>query len=102
MYTIDASVWVNGFDHRESGYEISREVLDHIGSTGLPIILPHLALVEIAGAISRTRQNADQAQVYVSALRALPNVTFELFDEAFGIEACALAAQHGLRGADAI
>jgi hypothetical protein len=26
MYTIDASVWVNGFDRRESGHQISRQL----------------------------------------------------------------------------
>ena len=30
MYTVDASVWVNGFDQREAGHEISRQFLDAI------------------------------------------------------------------------
>ena len=30
MSTVDASVWVNGFDQREAGHEISRQFLDAI------------------------------------------------------------------------
>ena len=30
MYTIDSSVWVNGFDRREPGHATSRQLLDLI------------------------------------------------------------------------
>jgi predicted nucleic acid-binding protein len=56
MYTIDASVWVNGFDHREPGHGTSRQLLELLRVQGLPIIEPMLVLAEVAGAISRTRQ----------------------------------------------
>lgn len=102
MYTIDASVWVNSFDQREAGHEISRQVLARIGSAGLPVIVPNLVLVEIAGAISRTRQNTEHAQAFVTRLRALSNVTFVVLDDMIAAEATTLAAQHALRGADAV
>jgi predicted nucleic acid-binding protein len=69
MYTIDTSVWVNGFDHREPGHVTSRQLLELLRVQGLPIIEPMLVLAEVAGAIS---------------------------------QALELAAQHGLRGADAV
>jgi hypothetical protein len=40
MYTIDASVWVNGFDQRELGHVTSRQLLELLRVKGLPIIEP--------------------------------------------------------------
>jgi len=56
MYTVDASVWVNGFDQREAGHATSRQLLEVLRTRALPIIVPNVVLVEVAGAISRTRQ----------------------------------------------
>ena len=99
---MDASVWVNGFDHREEGHQTSRQVLDLLKTQALAVVVPNLVLVEVAGAISRTRQNPQKAQEFANALRNLPNVTLLLLDEALTQRALMLAAQHGLRGADAI
>src|SRR5262245_11544594 len=102
MYTIDASVWVNGFDHREPGHVTSRQLLELLRVQGLPIIEPMLVLAEVAGAISRTRQDPAKAQAFATALGQLPNVTVVPCDTALGQRALELAAQHGLRGADAV
>lgn len=102
MYTVDTSVWVNSFDQREPGHAVSRQVLQQLGAQGIPIFMPHLVLVEVAGAISRTRQDVMQAQAFATALSQLPNVTFIALDEALAVQALLLAAQHSLRGADAV
>jgi predicted nucleic acid-binding protein len=102
MYTVDASVWVNGFDQREPGYAISRQFLDLLSAEAIPIVVPNLVLVEVAGAISRTRHSPEQAQAFATALSHLPNVTLRLLDDALSHQALVLAARHGLRGADAI
>ena len=102
MYTVDASVWVNGFDEREPGHEASRRMLEHLATEAIPIVLPHLALVEVAGAISRTRRDPAQAQAFALAIRRLPNVRLVPLDDELTDLALALAAQHGLRGADAV
>ena len=102
MYTIDTSVWVNGFDRREPGHTISRQVLDLLGTLTLPIIVPYLVLAEVAGAISRTRNSPAQAQAFAIALSRLPNVTLVPLDAVLAQQALALAAQYGLRGAVAI
>jgi len=52
MYTIDSSVWVNGFDRREPGHDTSRQLLDLVAQRAIPIIVPILVLVEVAAAIS--------------------------------------------------
>lgn len=95
-------MWVNGFDQRESGHEQSRQLLQRLGQATDPIFVPNLVLVEVAGAISRTRQNPQHAQTFVSTMRRLPNVTMVQLDSALADQASTLAAKHGLRGADAI
>jgi predicted nucleic acid-binding protein len=102
MYTVDASVWVNGFDQRESGHEASRQVLELLREQAIAIFEPMLVLAEVAGAISRTRQDPARAEAFALALGQLPNVTILPLDEALGQQALALAARHGLRGADAV
>ena len=102
MYTVDASVWVNGFDQRESGHETSRQVLEFLRVQAIPIFEPMLVLAEVAGAISRTRQAPARAEAFAITLGQLPNVTILPLDEALGQQTLALAAEHGLRGADAV
>jgi len=102
MYTVDASVWVNGFDQREPGHAVSRQTLALLGMHRLPIVVPYLLLVEVAGAISRTRANPMQGHTFATALENLPNVTFVALDSSLAQQAQRLAAQHGLRGADAV
>ena len=102
MYTVDASVWVNGFDQRESGHETSRQVLELLRAQAIPIFEPMLVLAEVAGAIRRTRQDPARAEAFAITLGQLPTVTILPLDEALGQQALALAAQHGLRGADAV
>lgn len=73
MYTIDASVWINSFDKRETGNEISR-----------------------------SRQNTTQAIAFANSLKQLPNTKFLANDSSFAQKAVALAATQKLRGADAL
>jgi predicted nucleic acid-binding protein len=102
MYMVDASVWVNAFDQREPGHHVSRQFLEVVRDQAVPIIVPNLVLVEVAGAISRTRQAPEQAQAFVIALSRLPYVTVRMLDEGCALHALTLAAQHGLRSADAV
>jgi len=81
MYTVDASVWVNAFDQREPGHLISHQFLEVLRGRALPIIVPNLVVVEVAGAISRTRHAPAQAQAFAEALNRLPHVTVQMLDE---------------------
>ena len=99
MYTLDASVWVNAFDQREPGHAISRQLLNLLGTHLIPIVEPNLVLVEVAGAI--TRHSPTQAHAFATALGNLPNQAVPL-DTVSAQQALTLAAQHGLRGADAV
>src|SRR5215471_2361564 len=102
MYTVDASVWVNAFDQREPGHPVSRQFLEVVRGQAVPIIVPNLVLAEVAGAISRTRQAPAQAQAFAIALSRLPHVTVRVLGEGCALHALTLAAEHGLRGADAV
>jgi predicted nucleic acid-binding protein len=64
--------------------------------------VPNLALAEVAGAISRTRNDPVRAEAFATTLGRLPNVTVVALDVALGHQARALAAQYDLRGADAV
>ncbi len=102
MYTIDASVWVNAFDQREPGHETSRRFLGAVHVQALPVVVPNLLCVEVAGAISRTRGEPARALEFATAVANLPNVTLLPLDEELAQQAQNLAAQNGLRGADAV
>lgn len=102
MYTVDASVWVNGFDRREAGHASSRQVLDLLRARRLPVAVPNLVLAEVAGAISRTRGDPTRAEAFAASLSRLPNLSLVALDGALAQLAQGLAAEHGLRGADAV
>jgi hypothetical protein len=76
MYTVDASVWVNAFDQREPDHLVSRQFLEVLQVQALPIIVPNVVLIEVAGAISRTRRAPAQAQAFATAQRhQMPRLT---------------------------
>ena len=102
MDTIDASVWVNSFDQQESGHETSRQFLTLLGQKAIPITVPSLAFPEVSGAISRTRKDSAQARDFAIALSKLPNLTIIPMDAVLAERALQLAADHALRGADAV
>jgi predicted nucleic acid-binding protein len=102
MYTVDASVWINGFDQREKGHEYSRALLELLHQKDIPIFTPNIVLAEVAGTISRTRQDAAKAQSFAAALSRLPNIFLIPLDSSLAERAASLAAQYGLRGADSV
>ena len=102
MYTVDASVWVNGFDQREAGHATSRQFLEELRLREAPVIVPNLLLIEVAAAIRRTRGNPAQAEAFARTLSKLPHVELRTLDEGNARQAVTLAAEHGLRGADAV
>jgi predicted nucleic acid-binding protein len=102
VYIVDASVWVNGFDQKENGHEISQRFLKLLGEQMIAVTVPTLVLAVVAAAISRSRQQPVQAAAFAIAMSKLPNLTFRSLDMALADQALRLAAQYGLRGADAV
>ncbi len=102
MYTLDASVWVNGFDRKEPGANTTRQLLQLLAEQGRPIVIPNLALVEVAGSVSRTRRRPAKAIAFVDTIARLPHVTVVPLTAELAEAAAQLAARHALRGADAV
>jgi predicted nucleic acid-binding protein len=101
-YTVDASVFLNGFNPYEAGHEKSRRFLDLVREQGVPIIVPTLLLPEAAAAVSRGRGDVDLARRFVAALRQLPHLVLVSLDDTLAWQAADIAAQHRLRGSDAV
>lgn len=102
MYTLDASVWVNGFDRKEPGAKTTRQLLRLLADQGAPIIIPTLALIEVAGSVSRTRRKPAKAIAFADTIAHLPHVTVVPLTAELAETAAQLAAHHALRGADAV
>jgi predicted nucleic acid-binding protein len=102
MLTIDASVWVNADSPTEPGSRESRAFIDNVASTSTVVVVPTLLRVEVAAAISRARQDATLAREYSERLAQLPFIRWVELDGAFAERAFAFAADHRLRGADAV
>jgi len=66
------------------------------------MVVPVLLLAEIAGVISRERRDPIAARLAVEALKARPHIHFISLEEQLAQEAAELAADHTLRGADAL
>ncbi|MBI5762898.1 MAG: PIN domain-containing protein [Planctomycetes bacterium] len=102
MLTVDASVWVNADSPAEPESAASRAFLDQVAAARTTIVVPTLLRVEVAAAISRTRKDAALAREYAEKLVALPFVRWISLDPLLAMQASTLAADHGLRGADAV
>ncbi len=101
-YTIDASVFLNAFNPREPGHEKSRRLLALMQENGTPIIVPTLMLPEVAAAVARGRGDADLARRFSKALSRLPHLVLVPLDTTLARQAADLAAEHRLRGSDAV
>lgn len=64
MLTVDTSVFINGYDSNEPGNEISRAFLNIVRDRQLSLVLPELVVVEVAGALARTRGDTAAAEAF--------------------------------------
>jgi predicted nucleic acid-binding protein len=100
--TIDASVFVSAFTPTEPAHRASKSFMLSLRERSVPIIVPVLVLPEIAAALSRGQGKPELGKTFVQELRNLPNVTFMNVDESVANLAVDVAADHRLRGSDAI
>jgi predicted nucleic acid-binding protein len=101
-YTVDASVFLNGFNPYEAGHEQSNRMLAGMQAEAVPIIVPTLLLPEVAAAVSRGRDDTDLARGFAAALRRLPHLVVIPLDETLADQAADLVAQYRLRSSDAV
>lgn len=102
VYTVDASIFLNAFNPHEDGHETSREFLVHLRRHAAPIIVPTLLLPEVAAAVRRGRGDPSLARRFAQALGRFPHLVLVPLDETLAKQASETAADHGLRGSDAV
>jgi predicted nucleic acid-binding protein len=102
LLTIDSSVFVSRTRAREVGHPESAAFLQWVRATRPRLFIPTLAIPEVAAALSRTGSDREVAHSYALAIGSLPNTVLVALDDGVAQQAAALAAQHRLRGADAV
>ena len=100
--TIDASVFVSAFTPSEPAHQVSKAFMLNIHQQAAPIIVPVLVLPEISAALSRGQNKPELGKAFVQELKFFPNTTFVDVDESLADLAVDVAAQHRLRGSDAV
>jgi len=102
IYTVDASVFLNGFNPYEAGHEESYRLLARFQEQATPIVVPALLLPEAAAVISRGREDEALARKFAAALARLPHLVLIAVDAMLAQQAAEIAAQYRLRGSDAV
>lgn len=100
--TIDASVFVSAFTPTESAHQACKSFMLNIREQSVAIIVPVLVKPEISAAISRGQGKPELGKAFVQELSKLPNTTFIDVDETVANLAVDIAANHRLRGSDAV
>lgn len=102
IYTIDASVFLNAFNPFELGHAESHRFLARLREEAVPIVVPTLLLPELAAAIARGRNDALLARQFATAVGRLPHLVMVPLDAGLAQAAVEVAAEHRLRGSDAV
>ena len=100
--TIDASVFVSAFTPSEPAHQASKAFMLNVREQSIPIIVPILVLPEISAALSRGQGKPELGLAFVQELRNFPNTTFINVDDGIATLAVDIAANHRLRGSDAV
>ena len=100
--TVDASVFVSAFTPSEPAHQESKRFMIGAREQAIPIIVPVLVLPEISAALSRGQGKPELGLAFVQELREFPNTTFIDVDESVANLAVEIAANHRLRGSDAV
>lgn len=100
--TIDASVFVSAFTPTEPAHSASKAFMMDVREHSIPIIVPVLVLPEISAALSRGQGKPELGKGFVQELKNFPNTTFIDVDETIADLAVDIAADHRLRGSDAV
>jgi predicted nucleic acid-binding protein len=86
----------------DAHHRASRRWLKRHSARGQSIVVPALALAEVAGAISRRTADPILGRRSLEAMLGLSGLRVVPLDPDLGREAGRLAADHRLRGADAV
>jgi len=99
---VDASVWVSRLVTGDVHYARCEAWFQAQAASGGVLVAPVFVLAEVAGAISRRTGQQNLAHQAVGLLQKLPSLRLVSVDAPLGGLAAQLAADHALRGADAV
>jgi len=99
---IDASVWVSMLSDTEVNYQSSRRWFRARLARADDLMIPSLALAEVAGAIARRQASIDAALRAIDWMLQLPHLQVAPLHEGLAFQAADIAATYRLRGADAV
>lgn len=102
MIVIDSSVWVSWLVSQDVHHQTSRQWMAGTLVSGETLVVPSLALAEIAGAVARRTGQATHGKQAVRQLLRLPVLRVEPVDRSLAMAAASVAADLKLRGPDAI
>ena len=99
-FVIDASVLVSRVLSTEAAFADSRELIEQLVEEEALLVLPAIALPEVAAAISRGAGDPILAMTAVSELRLLPGLEIIPVEASLSRLASKIAAVHRVRGCD--
>ena len=99
---VDASIWVSRLVSADVHHPVSETWLETFVGGGGQCVAPVLLLAEVAGAISRRTTEARLGQAVLKLLLRMPALRIVNVERRLGTSAAQLAADLGLRGADAV
>lgn len=99
---VDASIWVSSELDWELDYRISLDWLRRQARRHVPLIVPALALTEVAAAVARATGNPARGWEAVGAMRAIATFQMVSLNDLLMERATDVAARFRIRGADAV
>jgi predicted nucleic acid-binding protein len=99
---VDAGVWVSRLVSADAHHALSQKWLETLVSHGGQCVAPVLLLADVAGAISRRTTEARLGQAALKLLLRMPALRMVNVERRLGLGAAQVAAELGLRGADAV
>jgi len=98
---VDASAWVARLVPQDAFHPVVKTWMERQRSGGVILLSPSLLLAEVGGAVTRRTGEAQLARRAVESLEGLPGLRLVEMDQPLVQAAARLAAELGLRGADA-
>ena len=100
MIVVDASVWVSFINEDDKFHDKANHIIDSIVSTKEEIVIPAIALTEVAGVIKRITQDQEAA---FDAVRLIESMNPKILVDFGELEPIAtqIAINYSIRGADA-
>jgi predicted nucleic acid-binding protein len=102
MVTVDANVWVGGFDTTDAFHERSAAFLREVTRRRISLHAPSLVLIEVTCVVARRYRDPAAGARAVSGIAGHRLVTIMPIDDVMVTVATQLGAQRFLRGADAL